>query len=49
MRKSALVVLILTLASYTSAQTLFQSSLDEAMARAKAENKKIIVDFYSDT
>jgi hypothetical protein len=49
MRRSASLVLVLFLASYASAQSLFQRSLDEAMARAKAENKKILVDFYSYT
>jgi hypothetical protein len=49
MKKSASVALILILASYASGQTLFKSSLEEAMAQAKAENKKIIVDFYSYT
>ena len=49
MKKLALALFVLLLASFVSAQSLFQKTLEEAKARARSENKKIIVDFYSYT
>jgi hypothetical protein len=38
---------VLLLASAAMAQNWFQGSLDQAVAKAKAEKKLVIVDFYS--
>ena len=35
--------------STASAQDWFKGSLDEALDRAKTENKKVLVDFFSPT
>jgi hypothetical protein len=32
-----------------SAQSWFKGSLDEALAKAKNENKKVLIDFFSPT
>ena len=47
MKKFTLPLLWLVLASLASAQTWFKGSLDQAVAKAKAENKLVLVDFYS--
>jgi len=47
MRKLAAFSLILVLVSSASAQNWFKGTLDEAMAKSKSENKKVLVDFFS--
>ncbi len=47
MKKALMLMLVLVLASFASAQSWFQGSLDQALAKAKAENKLVLVDFYS--
>jgi len=47
MKKALVLSMGLALAATASAQTWFQSSLDQAVAKAKTENKLVIVDFYS--
>lgn len=47
MKKIAIPVLVLLLAAAASAQTWFKGSLDQAVAKAKSENKLVLVDFYS--
>lgn len=42
-----LLIMVLVLASLASAQTWFKGSLDQAVAKAKSENKLVLVDFYS--
>jgi hypothetical protein len=42
-----LILMVLVLASLASAQTWFKGSLDQAVAKAKGENKLVLVDFYS--
>jgi len=49
MRKTAAFSVMLLLASMASAQVFFKGTLDEAMAAAKAENKKVLLDFTSYT
>ncbi len=51
MKKSPLVALalVLALASIASAQTWFSGTLDQALAKAKADGKLVVVDFYSYT
>jgi hypothetical protein len=38
---------IIVSASFVSAQDWFKGTLDEAFAKAKAENKRVLVDFSS--
>jgi hypothetical protein len=47
--KKALSLLspILLLASFAAAQNWFKGSLDQAVAKAKSENKRVLLDFYS--
>ncbi len=40
---------LLLIASAASAQVFFSGSLDEAMAKAKTEKKKVLIDFDSYT
>ena len=47
MKKALAVGFILVLASFASAQNWFKGTLDQAVAKAKAENKLVLVDFYS--
>ena len=47
MKKVAAFSIILLLASLASAQVFFKGTVDEAMAKAKAENKKVLLDFTS--
>jgi hypothetical protein len=47
MKKVLVVSLVLVLASFASAQNWFKGSLDQAVAKAKTENKLVVVDFYS--
>ncbi len=42
-----LLLMVLVLASLASAQSWFKGSLDQAVAKAKSENKLVLVDFYS--
>ena len=41
------LAILLALASTASAQNWFKGSLDDALAKAKTENKKVLVDFFS--
>ena len=45
-RLTGLAVLV-ALVSTASAQNWFKGSLDDALAKAKTENKKVLVDFFS--
>lgn len=49
MKKAASLGLILLLASLASAQNWFKGSLDKALAKAKSENKRVLLDFSSYT
>jgi len=49
MKKFLTLVLVLALAGMASAQTWFKGTLDAALAKAKAENKKLLLDFNSYT
>jgi hypothetical protein len=48
-KKCTAVVGLLLLASFASAQTatFLKGSFDEALAQAKAQNKLILIDFFS--
>ena len=47
MKKTLILFLVLALASVASAQNWFKGSLDQAVAKAKAESKLVLIDFYS--
>jgi hypothetical protein len=47
MKKALVFSMALGLASFASAQSWFKGSLDQAVAKAKAENKLVILDFFS--
>jgi hypothetical protein len=47
MKRAIVVSFALLLASAASAQTWFKGSVDDAVAKAKRENKLVILDFYS--
>lgn len=50
MKKFIILALILVFASFAavaSAETWFKGSLDQAIAKAKAESKLVLVDFFS--
>jgi hypothetical protein len=47
MKKTAFISLVLILAASASAQNWFQGSLDQALAKAKAESKPVLIDFFS--
>ena len=50
MKKFLTLVLVLVLAGMASAQvTWFKGPLDQATAKAKADHKLVLVDFYSYT
>ncbi len=49
MKKAVAFTIMLLLASLASAQVFFKGTVDEAMAAAKAENKKALLDFTSYT
>lgn len=49
MKKLLTASLVLVLASAASAQVFFTGTFDQALALAKTENKKVLVDFYSYT
>ena len=41
------LALVLLVASFAAAQDWFKGSLDQAVARAKSENKRVLLDFFS--
>ena len=43
------IAVLMAVVSTASAQNWFKGSLDEALAKAKTENKKVLVDFFSPT
>jgi hypothetical protein len=43
------LALLIALVSSASAQNWFKGSLDDALAKAKTENKKVLIDFFSPT
>ncbi len=46
--KKIVVLSVFFLLAYTAfGQNWFKGTLDEAMAKAKTENKKVLVDFFS--
>ena len=47
MKKALTLAVVLVLASTVSGQTWFKGSLDQAVAKAKTENKLVLLDFYS--
>jgi hypothetical protein len=49
MKKAASITIIFLLASVASAQSWFKGSFDEVLAKAKSENKRILLDFTSYT
>jgi len=50
MKKAVLVTALLILASAAFAENnFFKGTLDQALAKAKAENKKLLLDFNSYT
>jgi hypothetical protein len=49
MKKTLVLLMVLVLASFASAQNWFKGTLDQAIAQAKVENKLVLVDFYSYT
>lgn len=48
-KKALAFFFVLALASIASAQNWFRSTLDEAVAKAKIDNKLVLLDFYSYT
>ncbi len=49
MKKITLLSLLLVLVSAALAEVQFKGTLDQAVAKAKSENKLVLVDFYSYT
>lgn len=47
MKKALGLSMVLLLAAAATAQTWFKGTLDQAMAKAKTENKLVLLDFYS--
>jgi len=47
MKKALAAGFVLVLASTASAQSWFKGTLDQAVAKAKTENKLVVIDFYS--
>jgi len=47
MKKALTLAVVLVLAATASGQTWFKGSLDQAVAKAKSENKLVLLDFYS--
>ena len=43
-----LPLLLIFLSSFGVAQNWFQGSLDDAVAKAKSEDKLVLIDFFSD-
>jgi len=49
MKKASAFLIILVLVSAASAEVFFKGTFDQAMAKAKAENKRVLIDFTSYT
>lgn len=47
MKKAFALSFLLVLASAASAQNWFNGTVDQAVAKAKSENKLVLLDFYS--
>jgi putative N-acetylmannosamine-6-phosphate epimerase len=47
MKKALIITGVAVLAVSASAQNWFKGSLDQALAKAKGENKLVLVDFFS--
>ena len=47
LRKIASLSSLLLFAASASAQVFFQGTFDQALAKAKTENKRVLVDFFS--
>ena len=47
MRKALAFSFLVVLASAASAQNWFNGTLDQAVAKAKSENKRVLLDFFS--
>jgi hypothetical protein len=47
MKKAVALSALLVLTSAASAQNWFKGTLDQAVAKAKSENKLVLVNFYS--
>jgi len=43
----AFLAFVLLIASFAAAQDWFKGSLDQAVAKAKTENKRVLLDFFS--
>ena len=43
----AFLALVLLIASFAAAQDWFKGSLDQAVVKAKSENKRVLLDFFS--
>jgi hypothetical protein len=46
-KKAFVMIMVFALATIASAQTWFKGTLDQAIAKAKTENKLVLLDFYS--
>jgi hypothetical protein len=44
---ASLSAMVLLVASAAAAQNWYKGTLDEAVAQARTENKKVLLDFYS--
>ena len=44
---ASLSAVVLLIVSSAAAQSWFKGPLDQAVAQAKSENKKVLLDFYS--
>jgi TRAP-type C4-dicarboxylate transport system substrate-binding protein len=47
MKKALVLSMVLVFATAARAQNWFKGTLDEAVAKAKTENKLVVLDFYS--
>ena len=47
MKKALTLSMVLVFAATAPAQTWFKGTLDQAVAKAKTENKLVLIDFYS--
>lgn len=47
MKKALGLSMVLVLATAAAAQNWFKGTLDQAIAKAKTENKLVLLDFYS--
>lgn len=48
MKKTIFLCLFFFLVSMVSAQNWFKGSFNDALAKAKTENKLVLIDFFSD-